>query len=80
MYVLKVLHCHNFNWDITAILAEAKYVWIHFHCAVHEFNKTASLRAGVDKKVGSAGEIPPQKEGIRDVRTSADALQICNAE
>lgn len=38
-------------------------MWIDFHCALHEFNKAASLRAKVDESVGSAGEIPPQREG-----------------
>lgn len=55
-------------------------MWVHFDCALHEFNKAASLRARVDENVGSTGEIPPQKEGMRDFGTSADTLQICNAE
>lgn len=67
---------------MTTIFAKVKYTWIDFHCTLHKFNQAASLRAWVDERFGSAGEIPlrGKEDMVRDGGTSADALQICNAE
>lgn len=40
-----------------------KYAWIDFQCEIHEINEAAPLKARVDERVGTAGEIPRQREG-----------------
>ena len=62
--------------------ADVKYMWINFHWVPHELKKVASLRPGVDERVGSAGEmlLRGREDMLRDVGTSAEALQICDAQ
>lgn len=61
------------------VFVKVEYIWIDFHSEIHEISKAAPLRARVDERVGSAGEIHLQREGGYGKRCWKVRVMLCQS-